>query len=308
MATVDLSQLPAPQVLETLDIEQLLQTRKERLLALSPIAHRPALAAVLALESDPLVALLQENTYRELLLRQRVNEGALACLLPFAHGSDLDALAANLGVQRLVLRPANPEAQPPEEARLESDAALRERAQMAFEGLSVAGPRAAYEFHARSADARITHVHAFSPAPCEIVVVILCNETDPDEQVTIVDKVRTRLSGENLTPLGDLVQVVLAETVPYRVEALLYLDDGPESEPILNAAQQAMADFNQRQQRISRAVHRSAISAALHVEGVEQVKLRAPVDDLAISPRQAAQCSDIRLIPVPPSERDKYGD
>jgi phage-related baseplate assembly protein len=34
--------------------------------------------------------------YRELLLRQRINEGAAACMLSHATGDDLDNIAANL--------------------------------------------------------------------------------------------------------------------------------------------------------------------------------------------------------------------
>ncbi len=53
---------------------------------------------VLALESEPIVKNLQENTYREVLLRQRINEAAQAAMLAYAIGSDLDQLAARNNV------------------------------------------------------------------------------------------------------------------------------------------------------------------------------------------------------------------
>ena len=154
MAVIDRSQLPAPEVIEVPDFETLLAERKEALIALYPEDEQAATRRVLALESDPIVKCLQESVYREILLRQRINEAAQAVMVAYAIGSDLDQLAARSNVQRLTITPANPDAVPPVEAVMESDDALRVRVPEAFEGLSVAGPTAAYEFHARRADGR----------------------------------------------------------------------------------------------------------------------------------------------------------
>ena len=80
---------------------------------------------VLALESEPIVKNLQENTYREVLLRQRINEAAQAAMLAYAIGSDLDQMAARNNVQRLTVTPANPDAVPPVYAVMELDDTLR---------------------------------------------------------------------------------------------------------------------------------------------------------------------------------------
>ncbi len=95
MATIDLSLLPAPTVVDPLDYESLLADRKATLISLYPEEQREAIARTLTLESEPIVKLLQENAYRELLLRQRVNEAAQAVMLGYASGSDLDQLGAN---------------------------------------------------------------------------------------------------------------------------------------------------------------------------------------------------------------------
>ncbi|ADO10846.1 Baseplate assembly protein J (GpJ) [Pantoea vagans C9-1] len=152
MAVIDLSQLPAPQIIEVPDFESLLAERKEALIALYPADEQAAMRRVLALESEPVVKSLQENTYREILLRQRINEAAQAVMVAYAIGSDLDQQAARNNVKRLTITPANPDAVPPVDAVMESDDALRVRVPEAFEGLSVAGPTGAYEFHAKSAD------------------------------------------------------------------------------------------------------------------------------------------------------------
>ncbi len=121
MATIDLSLLPPPFVVEELDYETLLAERKATLISLYPEEQRTAVARTLSLESEPLVKLLQENAYREVILRQRVNDAARAVMVAYAVGSDLDQLGANNNVERLVITPADPSAIPPIEAVMESD-------------------------------------------------------------------------------------------------------------------------------------------------------------------------------------------
>jgi len=50
---IDLSQLPAPTIIETLDFETLLAARKNRLVGLYPAAEQATIRRRLALESDP---------------------------------------------------------------------------------------------------------------------------------------------------------------------------------------------------------------------------------------------------------------
>lgn len=95
MAVIDLSQLPAPQIIEVPDFEALLAERKAAFVALYPADEQDAVRRTLELESEPITKLLQENTYREILLLQRVNEAAQAVMVAYARGSDLDQLAAH---------------------------------------------------------------------------------------------------------------------------------------------------------------------------------------------------------------------
>jgi phage-related baseplate assembly protein len=57
--------------------------------------QQEAIARTLALESEPIVKLLQENAYREVIWRQRVNEAAQAVTLAYSAGRDLDVVAGN---------------------------------------------------------------------------------------------------------------------------------------------------------------------------------------------------------------------
>lgn len=176
MVTIDLSQLPAPDVVETLDYEILLAERKATLISLYPEEQQAAIARTLSLESEPIVKLLQENAYREVILRQRINEAAKAVMAAYALDDDLDQLSANKGVERLTITAADETAIPPTAAVMESNDDFRARIAAAFEGLSVAGPTGACVYHARSADGRVADASAISPSPAVVMVTVLARE------------------------------------------------------------------------------------------------------------------------------------
>jgi phage-related baseplate assembly protein len=289
---IDLSKIPPPAVVESLDFETLLAERKARLLELTPEARRPALESVLALESEPIVILLQENAYRELLLRQRINDAARAVMLAYAAGDDLDQLAANCDLERFVINPGNPVAIPPVAPTMESDDDLRERVLLSPEGLSVAGPRQSYEHFARSADALVADVKVASPAPCEVLVTVLSREGDGTASADLLSAVEAALSADDVRPVGDRLTVQSAEIVTYTAAGTIYCGPGPEGEAILAAANVSFVAYKDEQQRLGRDVRRSAIFAALHVEGVTRVDLPEPAADVVIADHQVAVCTD----------------
>lgn len=274
------------------DFETLLTERKASLIALYPADQQDAVSRTLALESDPIVKLLQESVYREILLRQRINEAAQAVMVAYSLGSDLDQLAANYNVERLTVTPADSTAVPPIEAVMEADEDLRLRVPAAFEGLSVAGPTASYEFHAKSADGRVADVSATSPSPAVVVITVLSrsgNGLATDDLLTVVNDA---LSDESVRPVADRVIVQTAQIVPYTVNATLYLYPGPEAEPILAASKARLQSYIASQSRLGRDIRRSAIFAALHVEGVQRVELASPLDDVVLDKTQAGWCED----------------
>ncbi|EEZ4465244.1 phage virion morphogenesis protein [Escherichia coli] len=278
-------------IVDVPDFETLLAERKAEFVALHPKDEQEAVIRTLELESEPVTKLLQENAYRELLLRQRINEAAQAVMAAYAIGSDLDQLAANYNVKRLTVTPADNDAVPPVAAVMESDEALRLRVPAAFEGLSVAGPTAAYEFHARSADGRVADASATSPAPAEVVLTVLSREGDGTAEKDLLDVVEKALNSENVRPVADRLTVRSAEIIPYRVEATIFLYPGPEAEPVMAAAKASLQKYIASQTRLGRDIRRSAIFAALHVEGVQRVELASPLADVVLNKTQAASCT-----------------
>jgi phage-related baseplate assembly protein len=98
-------------------------------------------------------------------------------------------MPANYNVKRRTVTPADNAGVPPVTAVMESDEALRLRVPDAFEGMSVAGPTVAYEFHAKSPDGRMADASATSAAPAEVVLNVLSREGDGTAQMRRCKKI-----------------------------------------------------------------------------------------------------------------------
>lgn len=283
---VDLSRLPAPAVIEALSYEQIYAEMLARLKTLLPDFDA-------TVESDPAVKVLQVAAYREFLLRADVNDAARAVMPAYATGSDLDQLAALMGVARLLLTPANTETGAP--AIYESDEDFRRRLVLAPEGYSVAGPEGAYIFHALSAASDVLDASATSPAPGEVVVTILSRTGNGVASAALIAAVDTYVSAETRRPLTDHVTIRSATIVNYRVEATIRTYAGPDSTIVLAEAQKRLAAYVADNHRLGRDITRSGIYAALHVEGVQNVLLTAPAADVVLDRTQASWCTAIAI-------------
>ncbi|MBV4534860.1 MULTISPECIES: baseplate assembly protein [Pseudomonas] len=289
MSQVDLSRLPAPQLLEDLNYEDLYQADLE--------TFRAHLGDdwTAQLESDPVTKLLEVGAYRKLLNRARINDAAKALLLAYAQGSDLDQLAANVSLQRLVIQAADPTRVPPVEAQLESDDALRERVQLVYEGLTTAGPRNSYILHARNASGLVADATAESPSPAVVDVTVLSLDGNGVASPELLADVAAYLNDDDIRPVADRVNVRSAEVLAYRIDALLYMaDNGPESEAILAECQRRLQAWINPRRRLGLEVARSGIDAQLHIGGVSRVEL-GNWTDIRPSKAQAAWCTGFSL-------------
>lgn len=292
---VDLSKLSPPAVIEKLNYEQLLASRKEAFVNLYPEAEREFWRARLNLESEPITKLLEENCYLQLLERDRINTAAQATMLAYATGSDLDVIAANFNVSRKIIQQANNQVTPPIPAVYEDDTALRLRAQLAFEGLSVAGPRAAYVYHGLSAHSDVADISVVSPTPAHVVVTVLSRKGQGTAAEDVLTAVRNRLNDDNIRPIGDRVTVQSATIAPYQIRAKLHIYRSPEYEPIKQVAQTNLEKYTEERHRLGRDISLSGIYAALHIEGVQRVELIEPSADIALTNDKASYCTAINL-------------
>lgn len=285
MSIVDLSALPAPDVLEPLDFE---------------LAYEEGLDTFRGymgdnwsapLESDPVVKVLEVGAYIKVGNRARVNDAAKALLLAHAIGSDLDQLGANYNLPRLVIQAEDLAAVPPVPEVKEEDDPYRERIQLAFEGLTTAGPRNSYILHARNASALVADATAESPSPCCVTVTVLSSEGEGVAGPELLARVATELDDENVRPLTDFVTVQSAEIIHYRIDAILHMSGaGPEGDASLAEATKRLAAWINPRKRLGVEVARSAVDAQLHVAGVSRVELTGWVD-LAPTKEQAAFCT-----------------
>ena len=282
---IDLSRLPPPDLIEPLDYETVLAA------LLAEAAAR--LPDIELLESDAATKILQIAAFREVLLRQRVNDSARAVLLAYAGGGDLDNIAALFGVERRELVPANPETG--SEVVMEIDDDLRRRVLLAPDSYSVAGPASAYVFHALSAHGDVLDASATSPAPGEVVVSVLSRLGDGTADPALVAAVEAVLGADHVRPLTDAVTVQSAEIVPFQVDAQLMLYPGPDAQLIRDTAEARLVDLLASNRRIGRDITRSAIIAALHTGGVQNVVLLQPAADVAVSDVQAGHASSISV-------------
>jgi len=288
---VDLSRLPALDLIEPLEFETILARLIDDLRARSP-------AFDALVESDPAMKLTEVAAYAELLLRQRINEAAKSVMLAYATGSALDHIAAGYNVERQVITPADPAAFPPIPAVLEPDDDLRRRVQLAFEGFSTAGPDGAYIFHALGAHADVLDASVASPSPGEVVVTVLSRNGNGVPAAEVLSAVDAALNAERVRPLTDHVTVQPAAVVNWTLKAALSLWPGPDAAVVKAAAQANMDDYLARQQRLGRSIHRSALLAALHVEGVKNVTLTSPSADIALNATQCGHCTGVTVTAV----------
>ena len=291
-APIDLSRVRPPPVVEKLAFAAMVAGWWDRARSVLPeLAGIP--------ESDPARKWTRTGAFREGLLRQRINEAAEACMLPRAEGADLENLVALFGLRRETVVPADPDADPPVEAVMESDDRLRRRAQLFPASISTAGPASSYRFHALNADARVKGVDVHSPAPGRLTLTVLAEiVADGDTGVApqdLLDAVEDALSDEAVRPMGDVLTVQSAAIVEFRVRAALTIGAGPDAATVLAAAKASVAKAAGELHALGRGAPRSALIAALHVPGVAKVDLTSPAADVAATSVQAAHAAAVEV-------------
>lgn len=289
---IDLSTLPAPEVVETLAFETLVAEIKADL-----VARYPDAAATIDLESEPSAKLIEAFAYRELLLRARYNDEAKDLLLAFSTGADLDHLGTTYydGEQRLVVTPADPNAIPPIEAVMESDEDFRQRLALKPESWSTAGPRDAFKFHAISASGQVKDASVTSPQGGTTQIYVLTRTGTGIPDATLLATVSGAVNGEQVRPLSEEVLVSAPTIVNYALDLDLTLFAGPSTEVVLDAVQASLAAFAEQHHRLGADVVLSAIHAAAHLSGVKKVAIASPADDVVCNDGQAPWCTAITI-------------
>lgn len=286
---VDLSQLAPPNVVEALDFESILAAM------LADLRARDATFSAL-LESDPAYKILEVAAFRELLIRQRVNDAAKAVMVAYATGADLDQIAANYDVPRLLITPADATTIPPTAAVYETDDEFRTRIILSLEGYTTAGSRGSYVFHALSASGDCKDVAVDSLTPGTVNVAVLSRTGTGAAPAGTIAAVVEALNADVVRPLCDNVVVSSAVVTSYNIAASLTVFPGTGHAEVLAAAMAAVEVYAADQHRLGRDITRSGIFAALHQPGVQNVTITSPSADIVIAWDHAPYCTGVDVV------------
>ncbi|WP_264711332.1 baseplate assembly protein [Wolbachia endosymbiont (group B) of Aporia crataegi] len=229
-------------------------------------------------ESDPAMKVLEVAAWRELLLRQRINEAVKGNLLKFATGEDLDNLAEFYGVER---------------EKEEEDERFRKRVKAKIAGWSTGGSKEYYKYHALSADSRVKDALVESPIPGKVQISILSTQLSTtgiasEELLEIVKKQVTR---DDIRVLTDTVTVIGCNITEIDIHSRMSISPVISKEEI---KKQFIKKF-EANRRLGWNVTRSWIIANLFVEGVENVELIEPREDVVVLGNECAVLGYVKL-------------
>lgn len=260
---IDFARLPPPKVIEEIDYEVLLKVYKKQVLD-----KNPALAAALQLEQSPTNIILEAEAYGEMIVRERINSAARACMLPFATGSDLDVIGARFNVERMAG---------------EEDGRLRRRIQLSMETFTTAGSPGSYIFHALSTSVEVRDATAVAERGTgKVTVTIMANGTNPVPSAAVVDAVYDRLMSDGIKPLTDEISVLPVTKVPADIQANITLYPGPDASLVIADINKSLTSLRNRVASIGKDLKRSAVISALTQEGVQNVDL--DFEDINVGP------------------------
>lgn len=283
MSIIDLTQLPPPDVVEALDFEQIYQDM------LASFRANMGEGWNAALESDPVVKLLQLAAYRELQIRARINDAARANLIAYAEGTDLDHAAAFYNVARLP-GPGGADADA-DAGTGESDERLRLRTQLRIAALAGNGTPEQYRYVALSASAQV-HDAAIMPSVPGSVALAVWPEPEANGNA-VLDLVQQAFAADDAKPLGVPLTVMLAQPRVLDVTATIYR----ESTAPLDLAAQLRATLPLQiaeHARLGRDVSASWLAGRLHVDGVSRVQLAT--EGVSVAPNEYVEPGEVEVI------------
>ena len=269
---MNLSDLATPQIIEELSLNEILEEMRIKFVSIAP-------EFTAYLESDPLIKLMEIAAYRELLLRQRINQAAKANLLAFATENDLDNLAAFYGI----IRREN-----------ETDDELRIRTQAKIEGWSSAGSQAAYKFHALNSDSRVKEANADSPEPGLVRISIISKENDGIVSDNLLEAVNDYMQREDIRVLTDTVQVVPCTLVDIDVRAKITLMSSTPDE-FLNTIETSFRRAFYKNANMGVSISRNWVISNLFLDGVRDVELLSPLSDVDVAETACARLVNMEL-------------
>jgi phage-related baseplate assembly protein len=283
---IDLSRLPNPTIIETLDYETMQADFLDRFASAwgEQRAKNAALPEwnVAALETDPTVITSEAWSYLRLLDRQHVNDVIVAVLAPLATGNDLDNIVARIGVERLIVVAATDTT----DAVMESDARLLQRYLLAFTR-PAAGSTDRYLYEAMTAWPSMLAGRVIGRAihgrkgDVDIVVSGPDGRDATDEELAAV---RTACTSTSVKPEATSVSVLRATRNVYNMVGKVTVPSGPDAESVRLEAVSRILAAGKARMTIGAEVPVNALEGAAYGTSVTRANLTAPTSDIPSDP------------------------
>lgn len=286
-SAINTSLLPPPNAIEPLDFQTLYDAYRNRLLTQwdTERANNGALPEynVAYLETDPAGIVGEAWSYLRLLDRQRVNDAFRSLLAAFASGADLDAIASNRNIERLVIVPETADTP----AIMEGDAALLRRYLLSFDKPS-SGSVGRYLYDAWTAwpqsedrmqglwDARVNGraVHGRRGDTDVVISGPFGREPTPEE----LSSVRALVTHPNRAPEAVAITVLSANRNEYSVNLTLELaSSGVSPSVIVDEAQKRIVSAATARTTINGEIPVGYLIGAAFGDGILRVRDNAPV-------------------------------
>ncbi|MBV7529044.1 baseplate J/gp47 family protein [Chitinophaga sp. sic0106] len=181
-------------------------------------------------------------------------------------------------------------------ADAEDDDQLRERISLAPSSFSVAGPKGAYKFWAKSAHPTIVDVAVITTAPGEITLYPLCDGgTLPSTE--ILGAVLSVCSDEKVRPQNDTVLSAAPTVTSYNINAEVTTYTGAINSEVLDQINSNLNTYKQeRNNRLGMDVIKAQISALCMIKDkVYTVNIVSPSADIIADDKTYTKCTGISV-------------
>jgi len=279
--SLDLSRLPLPQAVRTLDYEALLARRRVRLKAAFDLASIPYDAE--RLDSDPAMQLQQVDAYRELLAYAQINSAVRATMAAFAKGADLEHIAIRYGIVRM---------------EGEDDDRLRWRVMLAPETWGV-GKLAGYLQGALTANALVRDagvwVDRSDPAQPIVRIAPMVDAGDGSPPDDVLDAVRIFLNQDNVKGATHVLAIQRPIIKPYALSAVVVHPRGPDPAVLRQISSAGLTRLAADRHHPGRSILLPAVTAAALPAAAETVRILEPTAPIIAGPGDLTHCLGVTV-------------
>ncbi|MDH0657862.1 baseplate J/gp47 family protein, partial [Acinetobacter johnsonii] len=124
------------------------------------------------------------------------------------------------------------------------------------------------------------------------IVITQVDSLNGEASEELVLAVQKALDPDQVRPVCDRPTVKSSIATNYQIEAQLYVGKNAEDALLLEAANIRLDKYIKNAQKNGESIYRSAIFAALHVDGIQRVVITSPENDLIMDGYHHPFCTD----------------